>query len=105
MYGPKTVMMLYTPTKTVTTTGATTKAWTPVRSLSGVVSGLSRDENMRYNKETVTARYKMRVDFMSGTIPKQGDQLRRSNKNYDITDVENPGMQDRMLNIYFIENT
>lgn len=105
MVGPKREMTLLTPTDSVMNTGDTSKAWTVVRKLIGTMGTLNIKEDRLYNKDTVTAEYKYRIDYLSGTNPAKGDQLRWGTRIFDINAVDNPGFQDRVLTLYILERT
>lgn len=105
MVGAKTDLMLYTATNSVTGTGATSKLWTPVRKLTGVMSTLSQAEEVKFNRNIVTARMKFRIDYPSGTIPKQGDELRDGATVYNVTAIENPSILNRYINVFVLERT
>ncbi len=103
--GPKTKLTLEQYTQTLTGTRAVTETWTKKREITGVLTTVKGDEQMSWDKKTVWATHRFRIDFPAGITITAKDRFTKSTSVYKIKFVDDPDAQKRTLTIMLEKTT
>lgn len=106
MIGPQTLMILQTLTTSVDSLGSIVETYTPIKSISGVLTKPSKGiqtERVMNNKMSVIADYVFFMDYDSSITFSEKDRLVTGNRTFDILWSYNPGNMSHHLELYIRE--
>ena len=105
--GPKKKLILLQQTRTSDSMGANdVVTWGEVKEIEGVMAVLSTMERQYVDdKKTVFNNYKFHIDYPKNVIITEKDRfkMKGTTRIFEITGINNPGEQNRMLTINLLE--